>query len=155
MLFNSATYLFTSYSNRDVGFFVNSSLILSWLFIMTSWVPERGRNTAYEVIIKAFYEGFYTQGFTDWFHETSNLWMELIGLIWGLSPLHQQSRELVHTPRYTWQRQWYHMTGVSAQLLGSHSKKKVWGVEPIWCNHRGTRHEKEKIPKENSKRNCL
>ena len=28
--------------------------------------------------------------------------------------------------RYTWHRWWYHITGASAQLLGSHWTKKTW-----------------------------
>ena len=35
----------------------------------------------------------------------------------------------------------YHMTGVSAQFLGSHRMKEAQAVEPLWCNRRGTREE--------------
>ena len=50
VLFNSATYLFTSYNHRAVGLLPNSSQIFSLNY--STWVPERMRNMA-EAIIKA------------------------------------------------------------------------------------------------------
>ena len=103
VLFSSATYLFTNYNHRAVGLLPNSLRIFSLrLFNMSAGEEE---EHGMEAIIKALNKGFDRyQGFTDGFPETSDLQLELIGTVWRFSALHQGHGELVHTPRYTWQR---------------------------------------------------
>ena len=74
------------------------------------WSPHEGSDKGFDC----------QEGFTNWFPETSNLWLELIRPIQRFLTLHQGHGKLVHTSRYTFCRWRYHTTGVSAQLLGSH-----------------------------------
>ena len=121
-----STCLFTSYCYRAVGLLTSSLPMFSHIHL----VCKSATDLRFQLYLhQSFDEGFDRhKGFTNKFSKTSNLSLELIRPIWELLTLHQGH---VHTPRCTWQRQWYH--GVSTQPLGYHWMKKAWAVEQEEC----------------------
>ena len=144
VLFSSATYLFTRHSSvslLDCSPTVHKYFLLTihheyWKGGTWLWDHHQGFDLGFNG-----YKGFTNR--IPW-----NLWLLTKTHLNNMSTFDSSSRawKVVNVLRYTWQRWWYHITGVSSQLLGSHCMKKAQAVEPLWCNHRGTGDKIEEMP---------